>query len=344
MNIKNFIQETRYYLKLEGFARPFKKFLLYQSPLSRIVNSRLYGAIYLKRIKKEAERITPKILQIETTNACNAKCLMCPHKTMKRKISVMGLENFKKILDNVMKNYDIKRLTINGFGEPFTDKGVIEKIKYVNKKYPKLKVDIYSNAALLTKKRADELLKTNLGRVTFSINGIEEDYNKVMGLDYENTKRNVLYFLKNNKEKRKPALTNISMMILKENEEKAQNFVNFWRKYSDSVRAYFPSDWAGTLKEYVGEQNIPYGRRQWTCSALWTHIVIHSKGEFVVCCRDYESRVKFGNLIKGDDIKKLRESKAFKELQKQHLNFDFSSPVCKNCDHAYDSSIEWWLW
>lgn len=345
MNPKEFLQESRYYLKLEGFKRPFIKFLLYQSPLSKVVNTPFYNKLYIKRIKKESEKILPQILQIETTNACNAKCIMCPHKTMKRKIKTMNLEDFKKVLDNVIKNYpSIKRLTINGFGEPFIDRGIIEKITYANEKYPNLNVDIFTNASLMNKEKTDQLMKTKIGRMTFSVNGTEKSYKEVMGINYEETKKNILYFLAENKKKKDPALVNISMMILKENEKDSEDYVNFWRKVADSVRVYYPTDWAGSLKESMGDQKIPYGRKQWPCSALWTHIVIHSKGEFVVCCRDYESKMKFGNLIKGDDIKKLRESEKFKDMQAKHLNFEFPKPVCHNCDHAYDSSIEWWLW
>jgi radical SAM protein with 4Fe4S-binding SPASM domain len=345
MDLLNLLQEMRYYIKLEGLSRPIKKFLLYQSPLSRFVNTSLYDKIYLKKIKKQVRLIQPKVLQIETTNACNARCLMCPHTLMKRKISTMSLENFKIILTNVLKNYpSIERLTINGFGEPLTDKGILEKIHYANQEYPKLKVDIYSNAGLLTKGRTDELLKTKIDRITFSINGLEEEYKEVMGLDYKVTKKNVLYFLKEKKRLNKKILVNISMMILKENENKSQAFISYWKGKADSVRTYYPSDWAGELKENVGKQKIPYDRKQWPCSAIWTHIVIHSDGEFLKCCRDFESKEIFGNLIKGDDIKKLRESKEFKKLQNKHLNFDFSSPICSTCDHAYDSSIEWWLW
>jgi len=344
MGLKNVLKEARYYIKLEGFARPFKKYLFYSSPLSKFVNSPFYNRFYGRLIKKKAKRISPHILQIETSNACNARCLMCPHKSMKRKIQIMKLEDFKKVLDNVMKNYKIKRLTMNGFGEPLMDKTIIEKIRYANKRYPKLKVDVFTNASLLTKEKSDELLKMKLGRMTFSINGMDKGYKKVMGLDYDLVRRNVLYFLKQKRRLNNPVLTNISMLVMKENENQAEEFIKFWQKYGDSVRVYFPSDWTGKLRKSLGKQKIPYARKQWTCSALWTHIVVHSKGEVVRCCRDYESKAPFGNIIKGDDIKEIRESKEFKRLQNQHLKFDFSSSICSTCDHAYDSSIEWWLW
>ncbi len=346
MNIKNFLQEIRYYIKLEGVKRPFLKFLWYQSIFSKLVNTPPYNKIYAKRIKKQAKRIKPGILQIETTNACNARCLMCPHRFMKRPVKTMSLNDFQKVLDNVMKNYpSIKRVTLSGFGEPLLDPGLFKKIDYINKKYPKLKIDLFTNAGLLNKERADKLLQKKLGRVTFSINGAEkEDYEKIMGLDYNIVTKNVSYFLKQKKLLKKEFLVNISMMVLKENEKKAQTFIEMWKPLTDSVRVYYPQDWVGELKENLGEQKIPYERKQWPCSAPWTHIVIHSNGEFLACCRDFNSQWAFGNLIKGDDIKKLREGKKFQEFLKQQLKSDFSFPLCKNCDHAYDSSVEWWLW
>lgn len=342
MDLKYLIKEAKYYYKVNGFWRMLKKFILTNTPVRKLVNTPFYNKIYKKRIMKRSG-LQPKYLLIETTNICNARCKMCPHVIMKRKQRIMSLEDYKKVLDNVMKNYKIERLTLNGFGEPFIDKGIFDKINYTNMRYPKLKIDLYTNAALLTSEIADKLLKVKIDRITFSINGDEETYKDVMGLDYQNTKKNVINFLVKKRNTKNKVLTNISMMILKNNADKAKNFIEFWRRYADSVRVYYPSDWAGALKENLGKQTIPYNRKQWPCMGIFAHIAIHSNGEFIVCCRDYESKVQFGNLIKGDDIKELREGKEFKKLQKNHLNFNFSSQICKNCDHALDSSIDWWL-
>jgi len=56
MEIKNLFQETVYYLKLNGFNRSFRKFLLWKTPLSKLVNSPAYNKIYLKRIKKRSKK------------------------------------------------------------------------------------------------------------------------------------------------------------------------------------------------------------------------------------------------------------------------------------------------
>lgn len=340
MKVGYILKEARYYSKLDGLGRAVKKYLFSQTPLSNFVNTGFYNKKYNRKIKKKIRTISPKILQIENTNLCNAKCIMCPHTIMKRKGNIMSQKDFERILDNVMKTYKIKRLPITGFGEPFVDKNIIDKIKYVNKKYPGIEIEVYTNASLLTKEITDELLKTKIKKITFSINGTKSNYRKIVGLDYENTKRNVLYFLNQNKKVKYPILSNISLMILKENESEVDEFVRFWEPFADSVRVYAPSNWAGSLKNLEAVQQPPFRNKRWPCFALWNNITVDVDGNVIMCCRDYESAVRFGNLLK-QDIKEIRNSKKFQDLLKKQANFDFSTPVCSRCDNSFDSSLDW---
>jgi len=339
MDIKYILKEANYYKKLEGLSRPIKKFLLSQTVLSKWVNGPEYNRIYYNRIRKKSKKHYPKILQVENTNFCNARCLMCPHNKMKRRGKIMNLEDFKKIVKSVLKEYKIERLVITGFGEPFIDKGIIEKIKFVNKNFPELKIDIYTNASVLNKSLTDTLLKTKISRITFSVNGTEKNYKKIMGLDYQNTKKNLLYFLHKKIESENKVLTNISLMILKENEKDIQRFIGFWRPLTDSVRVYAPSNWAGGKGNII--QQSPFkDKKRWACFALWNNITIDVDGNMVLCCRDYESAGNFGNVLK-QNIKEIRQSERFQKLLKKQLNSDFNSPVCKNCDNSFDSSLDW---
>ena len=61
----------------------------------------------------------------------------------------MSLEYFQKVVQNVVSNYPIKRIALNGFGEPLADKTFVDKIFFINKNYPKIKVEFYSNGSLL---------------------------------------------------------------------------------------------------------------------------------------------------------------------------------------------------
>ncbi len=340
MKIKYLTKEARYYKKLKSLKRMLIKFSLAKTPLSSIVNTKMYNMIYASRIKDIMKR-DANVLQIENTSFCNARCIMCPHVHMKRKAKTMNFNDFKKIVDNVLNNIEIKIVTITGFGEPFIDKGIIDKIEYVNKAYPKLGVDIYSNASLLTQELTNELLKkTKIHKINFSLNGTEKTYKRIMGLDYEKTKNNVLYFLEKRGEMKKKILVNISLMIMKENQKDIENFIEFWYDKADSVMVYAPSNWAGTHNiNYVTKS--PFKKKRWACPPLWKNVTVDVDGNVIMCCRDYESKVKFGNLKKSN-IKEIINSERFKDIKKRHLTGDFDMEICKNCDNSFDSSLDWW--
>ena len=129
MSIKHLFKEVRYYKKLDGsLKRIGTEFTLAKTPLKKGVNNSSYNSIYNKKIKQHTKKIKPVFIQIENTNFCNTKCLMCPHGIMKRKKKTMSQHNFEKIIKNIVKDYSsIKTVIITGFGEPFMDVKLIQK-------------------------------------------------------------------------------------------------------------------------------------------------------------------------------------------------------------------------
>lgn len=60
----------------------------------KILNKILLNAM------KAYKRRFPKLLSIEFSSACNAKCIMCPQPEMDRKKENMSMETLEKILDD----------------------------------------------------------------------------------------------------------------------------------------------------------------------------------------------------------------------------------------------------
>jgi len=340
--IKLLINEVKYYRKLEGnIKRIGTKFLLAKTFLKKWINSPSYNSIYNKKIKKYTKKIKPFFLQVENTNLCNARCIMCPHAFMKRKKETMNQTDFEKIIRNVLKDYPhIKTLTITGIGEPMIDKGIINKIKFINENYPNLQVDVYTNASLLNKKLTEDLLRTKIHKINFSINGTEKTYKEIMQLDYDTTKENMLYFIKRKKELRKKyPLINVSLMIMKENQKEVESVQNLWLDKVDSVMVYGPSNWGG--KHDINAIKTDFKIKRWPCTDLWRYITVNVAGDMVMCRRDYEAKVKLGNLLK-QGAKEVFEGDKINKLRKRHLKGDFSMPLCEKCDIVFDSSLNWW--
>lgn len=340
MKIKHILKEAKYYKSLgKGqLKRVILRFLLTKTPLKKVVNTPVYNKLYKKAVDKNIAASKPYILQIENTNVCNAKCIMCPHTRMKRKARIMGQKEFETVCKNVLPFEDIKLVTITGFGEPFADQGVLDKIKWLNKNYPKMDIDVYTNASLLKPEISDKLLELKLHKINFSVNGTGKSYKQIMGLDYENTKKNILYFLGRKKELgKKFPLTNISLVIISKNKDEINDVVRFWESRTDSIMAYNSFEWDGKddSSKKMEKQN------RWPCRAIPEVVMVDSEGNAVLCCRDYESKVKFGSLLK-DNIKTVRKGRVFQELMKKQKNLDFETPICATCDNAADSRVSWW--
>jgi radical SAM protein with 4Fe4S-binding SPASM domain len=269
---------------------------------------------------------------------------MCPHTIMKRNKGVMSLENFEIIVDKVLSYYPgIEIVTITGFGEPTTDKTLLQKIEYLNKRYPNIKIDLFTNGGLLTKDLSEEILKKNIRRINFSINSLEKNYKKITGLDYPLVKENFLHFAQRKKElKKKFPLINCSLMILKENKRDVEEFIDFWSSYGDSVMTYLPLEWAGNKKIDPADKP-PFKKKMWACLPIWKNITVDATGDVIMCCQDYESKVKFGNLLK-EPVEKIMNSQKYNQIRKMHKNGNFSMEVCRNCDNAINSSLWWWVY
>ena len=67
-------------------------------------------------------RRLPEIVQIESTNICNAKCVFCPRDDMHRAAGrSWSIELFKKIVDECAE-LGITHVRMHNYGEPFLDR------------------------------------------------------------------------------------------------------------------------------------------------------------------------------------------------------------------------------
>jgi radical SAM protein with 4Fe4S-binding SPASM domain len=337
MNLKYLIKEAKYYKMLDGgLKRVFFKFVFSKTPLGGLVNSDLYQNVYGRMISKKSKKFRLSIISIENTSVCNARCVMCPHSKMKRKKITMSQRDFETVIDKIMEKEKIKYIMFTGLGEPLCDPEIKKKIDFINKKYG-TRIILFTNAGMLTKKRAEELVKLKIFKINLSVNGPEEDYRKNMGLDYKMVKENINYFLKLKKEAGlKFPITNISMIILDSDKEKYERFKREWEDKVDSVIIFTPSNWSGTLNNNIVKK--PFKSKRWACFGLWKNIEIDAEGNVVKCHGDYESRIKFGNLI-TEGYSQVDKKRG--EIKKKQLEGDFSTPGCDACGN-FESSLDWW--
>jgi len=111
----------------------------------------------------------PAVVRIETTNACNARCVICPHKDMNRPIRQMDDALFDRILDECAAAR-CREIHLHNFGEPLLDKRLEHRIRRAKEKGI-AKVKIFSNGSLLTAERARVLIDAGLDEIKISFDG-----------------------------------------------------------------------------------------------------------------------------------------------------------------------------
>ncbi|MEI7905469.1 MAG: radical SAM/SPASM domain-containing protein [Candidatus Firestonebacteria bacterium] len=328
--------------------------LISHKPFSCFVNTGLYNNFYAKRIRKEIAKIEAGgiYINIETTNACNADCLMCPHSKMKRAVGTMKEEVFKKIVDSVVESgIEVKEFVLSGFGEPFADKNILERIAYVKSKGPFF-VKLFSNASLLDKNRVHKVFESGLDEIVISFNGItKEIYEQVMKLPYEKSLENTLLLIKERKRRfesgREGSLAQVlkpkivlSCVRLEKNKDEVRKFNEYWKGKADEILKPIPENWSGNMDQ-KSPWKYDFKKKMWPCRGMWDSLDFTWDGRVILCCRDYDGAVIIGDISKSS-VKEILQKKrelGVKQLEKG----DYSdAKICFNCDTMGKNAISYW--
>lgn len=313
---------------------------------NRLIGTKIYHYLVAWKINRQILKDSngPFNLVIENANLCNASCIMCPYKTMKRAKKVMTEKVFEKIIERVKKEkLPINKIFISGMGEPLIDPKFIDKVERLKKLGFPLRV--YTNASLLTREISKKLILLGLEEINISFNGASnKQYRKIMGLDFKKTVNNInnLIKIKSRLGSNLPKIQ-VSLIVLKENSKALKKHLSNWKGGVGSVTVSLPHQWGGGIKT---KSKIKFQKSKtiYPCRSLWHTYMIDSSGNFVICCRDYESKFVLGN-IATDSFAKIRRSRTLKEFQKRNLEYrqDKLPKICQQCNFPYQGGVDWFL-
>ncbi len=292
-------------------------------------NARLVRRVLVATGRDEAP--LPEIVQIESTNICNAKCVFCPRDDMARKQGVMDMELFKKVVDECVE-LGIEHVRMHNYGEPFVDRQLVEKVRYAKQKgVPQ--VGMISNGSLITETAARGMIEAGLDAINISVDasGKEVFERTRVGLKYDKVIANVerLLALRDASGKRRPKL--ILSFVRQNNDEDEHAFIEHWRARADKIHVTDLHNWAGTLNQ-KSDVNYPCYRPWLTFTALWD-------GRVALCCADFDGRTILGDL-RTHTIKEIWNSDAYRAVRREHL--DSGGPaICQSCDLPKKDSPLW---
>ncbi|MFZ5988614.1 MAG: radical SAM/SPASM domain-containing protein, partial [Bacillota bacterium] len=278
----------------------------------------------------------PKYFEIETINACNARCIMCTiNDWSKKNNSVIKDELFEKFINEVANYSDwIETICLNRDGEPTLDKQLSKRVKMLKKAGIK-RLTLTTNAQLLTPELSSELIDSGLDDIMISMDSIKkETFEKIrVGLNYETVVGNILALIKIRNEKESKMTIRIRMVIIDENKEEVEEWIQYWTGFvseKDRVYAMPAHTWGNQLKQdksatYQAIQNNP-------CVFVFSSIAMHVNGEIGLCNVDYNIKHAMGDFTK-QSIKEIWNGPEFNRVRELHAAGRKNNiSLCKGCN------------
>lgn len=185
----------------------------------------------------------PYVVQIFPIYACTFKCCYCifsidPNKRgfISNKI-ILDLGLYKKFIDGMTQFPDkIKVLRFVGIGEPLLHKNIVEMIRYAIDKKITDKIELLTNASLLTHEMSDALIEAGLFRLVVSLQGTSAAKYKntcAADINFEDFIGNLRYFYENKGKNIQMYLKIVDSAL--EGEEDTKNFYEIFGDICDSL-------------------------------------------------------------------------------------------------------------
>ena len=274
----------------------------------------------------------PSYFEIETVNACNARCPMCTIDDWDRRDGLMSDELFLKIAKEIGEHSDtVKRVQLFRDGEPLIDKKLAHRTAMMKGVGIK-KVGISTNAALLTPQKSRDILEAGMDEVILSIDSLNREvYEKIRPpLKFDVVFNNVLDFIRIRDEIGSTCQAWVRMIRQEANRYEWRTFEEFWRerlKPTDRVDYRNIHNWGTQL---VNFKQIAPANVEKPCVALWSLMVIFADGSVPLCNVDYNLKHPLGS-VATQSIESLWQSKEQDRRRRQHLIGERDIPICQGC-------------
>ena len=304
----------------------------------------------------------PVIYNIETTNACNMRCRMCPRTTMMtRKIETLDLDVFKKIVDQIRpfaddewedwqafveRKYRIGRedmsenhfflyiipkvLVLHGYGDPLLDKKMPAKLKYLSKKG--IPSYFSCNPANINIEKTIQMFENGLGYVKFSIESVDDLlHKKIRGeaSNFSQSYQKILRLLDEKKKHNYRTIIVITMLDLKRTDQQKE----FGRLKSafegKDVYIYLKSQ----DQQWYEDKNEGTNSIHWQefCQFPWSSMTIKSNGEATECVADFNNEIILGDASK-ESLYDIWNGQKYAQLRKNHFDMKPGIKCTEQCD------------
>jgi len=295
----------------------------------------------------------PIFAQVEITNKCNLRCIMCKRYSMFGEGRHMPFDDFKLILEKIPT---VTQIHFQGYGEPLLNPQMPDMVSYAREK--KLWTSTSTNGLLLSPEKSLSLMEAGLDEIGISVDGsTAKTYQKIRGVNIREVEKNTKRFLKFRNEHGYKTKAWLLGVVMRENIEELPGIVDLAAEWGfDGVVMQHvthsvedvPENFGRSVTEdsFDGEKmliqeaidrakshglvhvihSLDYDKGL-NCYWPWSGLYINVDGNVSLCSVTYNPVV--GNLIK-QDFSQVWNSKVMREWRSKLRNH-----ICKGCKFHY---------
>jgi len=287
------------------------------------------------------------IYNIELTNKCPMKCVMCPRtKNMTRPQGFMDYELYKRAIDELVaqnSEYINNRLVwLHHFGESLLHPRFGDCIAYAASRGVRAALSI--NPVMLKDDVIDELLKSKPYLLCMSLDGHDnESFYRIRGVKkaYGKSHDHLLDFLARKVKSNSRIQVMVSMIDFDMNEESIKAQESYWKNVVgvDQFLCKDFSTWdgnAGDINALAGSGRAvgDVDKSAVACTLPWEVMTIAWNGDVLPCCYDYDAKVVLGN-IGSQSLADIWNGEKLQSIRGEFIANRVTNPLCKKCEKLY---------
>ena len=328
----------------------------------QLLNKGISDQDYVWKKLEEFREKEPVIYNIETTNACNMRCEMCPRTTMMtRPIEILDMETYRKIVNQlklwtenqwkawesfVEKNYKISKndmsenhfflyiipkvIVLHGYGDPLLDQDMPERVRLLTEK--KIPTYFSCNPANINIEKTIEMLENGLDYIKYSIESTGDQlHKKIRGpaSNFIDGYKKILQLL-DIKKKKKYKTTIIITMLNLDKPGQLEEWEKLKEKFKGlDVYIYFKSQ----DQEWYKDNKQQTKSIHWTelCQFPWSSMTIKSNGGAAMCCGDFNNEIILGD-VRKKSLYDIWNGEKYRKFREKHLKLTPGIKCTERCD------------
>ena len=284
----------------------------------------------------------PRIIDVELTNSCNFRCLMCPtgNHSQTRKTGFMSDSTWGALRRQTVAQ-DVG-LRFIGWGEPLSHPRAVDivdgfdGITHVN-----------TNGSYLDAHMAFDLIDAGLSSIKFSFQGADrETYREMRNIDYFDDLYGKVKEMHWARGDDVLPYIHVSTTITRETPDMVRAFREKFEPVCDRVsvgRTTFdfmdlkaarlrPGELA--MLERLAKEDTTVKHHPDPCPEVYDKLSVHWDGSVHVCCNDFDNQTDLGN-INDRPLSEIWRHEVIEMYRERLAKRDYSLPLCRDCyDYA----------